>query len=218
MSRIYDLEKLIKEKVPDFKIKFKDESYFMKVIGKILFFNKTFMTGYTTTIGKTVYFPSKEKFLAYPDRYLYTLAHEYVHISDYVNNPIKFTLGYLFPQLLSLLSLLSVFAFINPLFLLFLFSLIFLAPIPAPFRAKSEIRGYGMSIKIRIWDGLWLKDEIKPIIKTRFAKAFTTSAYYFMCPFKKLVEKKLFEYVDNDKLEDPAFFDIYKFITQNENI
>ena len=38
-------------------IKYKDNSWFMKVLSKILFFNKKFMTRFTTTIGKTVYFP-----------------------------------------------------------------------------------------------------------------------------------------------------------------
>ena len=44
----------------DFKIKYKNESLFMKVIGFLLFFNKTFMTNYITTIGSTIYYPSRE--------------------------------------------------------------------------------------------------------------------------------------------------------------
>ena len=44
----------------DIRIAFKDESFLMKLLGFLLFFTKEFMTRFTTTIGNTVYFPSRE--------------------------------------------------------------------------------------------------------------------------------------------------------------
>jgi len=213
-QKFYDLEAVIKERVPDFEIKFKDESRFMKILGKVLFFNKAFMTHYTTTIGKTVYFPSRALFEQYPGAYFYTLAHEYVHVMDYVQHPVLFTLGYLSPQILALLALFSFLAFINPYFLLFLIALLFAAPIPAPYRTWAELRGYGMSCKVRLWCGEKL-EVIQNIIKERYVTAFTTAAYYFMCPFKNYIINKLLEWTTSDDcLSDanPAFMDVYNVV------
>jgi len=213
-QRYYDLEKKIKERVPGFKICFKDESTLMKLIGKILFFNKGFMTRYTTTIGKRVYFPSKKKFEENPGRYYHTLAHEYVHVMDYVRHPVIFIIGYMKPQLIAILSLLSFLAFINPYFLLFLLALLFLAPIPSPYRTWAELRGYGMNCKVRLWHGETISQE-----RLNYsADAFITSAYYFMCPFRKWVMKKLKKWADpNDNSclldKNPAFKDVHDLIT-----
>ena len=48
-----------KKYYPELKVEFKDESKFMKFLGVLLFFNKEFMSNYSTTIGNTVYFPSR---------------------------------------------------------------------------------------------------------------------------------------------------------------
>ena len=217
-QRFYDLEKIIKERVPGFKIKFKDESTLMKVVGKVLFFNKSFMTSYTTTIGKTVYFPSRVKFEKNPGAYFYTLAHEYVHVMDYVAHPVRFTLGYAFPQFLAAFSLLSLLAFINPYFLLFLFALAFAAPIPAPYRTWAELRGYGMSLLVRSWDG-WASEEVANMVN-RYADAFTTSAYYFMCPFRTYVLNKLLDWLLSGETHlsdvNPAFMDVYALIKHED--
>lgn len=205
------LVNVIKRRVPDFQIKFKDESPFMKFLGKLLFFNKGFMTTYTTTIGKTVYFPERAKFEANRGRYFKTLCHEYVHVMDYVQRPVRFILGYMFPQVLALLSLGAIFAFISPWFWLFLLALLFAAPIPSPGRAESEIRGYGMSCKVRVWKG-----EVLDANYLKWcADAFTTSAYYFMWPFRKNVEKRLREYIDTDVCisdRNPAYIDVYHVV------
>jgi len=59
------------------EIKYKDESLFMKALGLLLSFNKTFMTSFTTTIGSTIYFPSR-KWLAErnPETTIAIVAHE----------------------------------------------------------------------------------------------------------------------------------------------
>ena len=90
---------------PNLKIKYKDESLFMKILGSLLFFNKSFMATYTTTIGSTIYFPSK-KFVE--ERYyssILILLHELVHVQDGIKfNPIIFAMLYLSPQIFGLLS------------------------------------------------------------------------------------------------------------------
>jgi len=216
-QKYYELEALIKERVPGFKVKFKDQSTFMKIIGKIMFFNKRFMTDFTTTLGKTVYFPSRAKFDRDPGAYFYTLAHEYVHVMDYVARPFIFFAGYAFPQILSLFSLFAFFAFLNPYFLLFLIALLFAAPIPAPFRTWVELRGYGMNCKVRLWDG-WSEKSVQNEIGW-YTKAFTTSAYYFMCPFKTYITKKLMNWAkpSNDEClsyKNPAYIDVHNILTK----
>lgn len=119
----------------NFKVKFKNESNLMKVLGFLLFFNKNFMETTTTTIGNTIYFPSQHYYNSDKRRTIRVLSHEWIHILDY-NTDKLFVFKYLFPQILSIFALLS---FINLWFLLFL---IFLLPLPAPFRVKYEMRGY----------------------------------------------------------------------------
>jgi len=207
-QRLDVLQTKIKERVPSFDIKFKDKSLFMKCLGKLLFFNKGFMNDYITTIGTKVYWPSKEKFDQYPLGSFLTLAHEYVHIMDYKENPSKFILGYLFPQVLAIFSLFSVLAFISPWFLLFLLFLLTLSPLPAPFRKKAELRGYGMSLKVRNWLGWNINEDL-------YVDKFTSSAYYYMWPFKS-IKKELKEWSSQDLncLNDPnpAYRDVYEII------
>ena len=97
-------EETLQTKVPGFKVKFKDESTFMKVLGFLSFpFNPKFMGSYTTTIGKTVYFPSRAGYEASPGKSFRTLAHEFVHMWD---GGLWFSLSYLFPQVLAVIPLL----------------------------------------------------------------------------------------------------------------
>lgn len=203
----------IKERVPSFEIRYKDQNWFMKLLGKLMFFNKNFMTKYITTIGNKVYWASKEKFEQNKLGSFLGLAHEYVHVMDYVAHPVRFVMGYLFPQILAAFSVLSVLAVISPWFLLFLLFLLALAPSPAPFRKWAEMRGFGMSVKGRAW--LWgsvSEDQING-----YAEQFTTSAYYFMWPFEKCIKKQLIEWADPHNLNclndsNPAYKDVYDII------
>lgn len=212
MNNLEQLQARIRTRAPKFEIRFKDESLFMKILGKILFFNKSFMTRYITTIGDKVYWPSRKKFEDDPTASFIILAHEYVHIMDYINHPMYFTSGYAFPQILAIFALLSVLAFISPWFLFFLFFLLFLAPIPAPIRKWAEMRGYGMTVKLRAWFWGPLSEEDID----HYSKQFTTSAYYFMWPFEKNVKKELRNWANPDDLEcfniNPAYEDVYNII------
>ena len=207
------LQVKIKERAPNFEILFKDQNRFMKFIGKLLFFNKGFMTRFITTIKEKVYWTTKEQFEEYPRGSFITLAHEYVHVMDYVARPVRFLLGYLFPQVLAVFSLLALLAFVSPWFLLCLLSLLALTPSPAPFRKVAEMRGYGMSLKA----SSWLQGPISEEQINRYADQFTTSAYFFMWPFEKNVKKELNEWADPYNLKclndsNPAYKDVYDII------
>jgi len=130
-----------------FDIKYKNQSPFMKFIGALLFFNKSFMTKYTTTIGSTIYFPSEDFIKQNDQGSIEILSHELVHVGQANKyGKLLFSILYLFPQCLAALSILSLLAFFNIGFLWFLVCLVFIAPIPAPWRAAFEIGGYTMSL------------------------------------------------------------------------
>ena len=178
------LIELIKKEFPDFEVVSKDQSKLMLVISKILFFNKKFMSHYVTTVGNTIYVPDLS-FFDDDDSSFSVIAHEYVHMCDHKKYGILFNFGYLFPQILSLLSLLSFYD------LKWLLCLLFLLPLPSPFRTWFEYRGYSMSMACYYW----LYKEKPPI--PRFLDYFTTSLYYWMCPFKSYISGKLEKSLDD---------------------
>jgi hypothetical protein len=209
------LQAKIKERAPNFEILFKDQNGFMKFLGILMFFNKGFMTKFITTIKEKVYWTSKKSFEECPLRSFLTLSHEYVHIMDYVAHPVRFVLGYLFPQILAVFSLFAVFAFISPWFLLFLLFLLVLTPSPAPFRKKYEMRGFGMGLKLYSW--LWGSVSEGQINKC--VDHFTTSEYYYMWPFENCVKKELTRWADPNDLSclkdsNPAYKDVYHIIKE----
>ena len=152
------------------EIAYKDESKFMQLLGKLLFFNKRFMTSYTTTISDTVYFPSRDSVKQNRDTAALVLGHELQHVNDAhkMTFPI-FALMYLSPQIFALLAILAI--WFSPLWLL---ALVCLLPIPSPGRTVLELHGYAVStVLIRRWCS-WRADCVSQ---------FTTSAYYWMWPF-----------------------------------
>jgi len=166
---------------------------------------------FTTTIGKKVYFKNRKKIEEDPDNCFIILAHEYVHVLDGIKDPL-FKLKYLFPQILAIFSLFAFLSFFSPWFLFFLTFLIFLLPIPAPFRTKSEIRGYGMSLLVEKKLDYDYEVDLKYIVDK-----FTNSDYYFMSRDKSYVEKELREYLDTDKcLNDniPAYREVLGILNE----
>lgn len=172
------LIQLIQKEFPDFKVVCKNQSKFMLLLSKILFFNKKFMSHYVTTIGNTIYVPDPS-FFDDDDSAFSTIAHEYVHMCDHKKYGLLFNFGYLFPQILSLLSLLSFYD------IKWLFCLLFLLPLPSLGRAYFEYRGYSMSMACYYW----IYKEKPPI--PHYVDYFTTSLYYWMYPHKGYIEKKL---------------------------
>lgn len=176
--------------LPEYKIRFKDESFFMKLIGKILVFNPSFMTGYTTTIGHTIYFPKASYLKAHPVSAKVTVLHELVHIKDYEKlGALRFILMYLFPQVLALLAIPAF--FLLPWWVAILF-LAFAAPIPAYGRMQLELKAYTFSVytlfKLQQKNGYSINFE-KQI--NSYTNQFLDSSYYFMWPFRSYIYTKL---------------------------
>jgi uncharacterized membrane protein len=168
---------------PNFKIKFKNESWLMKLIGLIMFFNKDFMKSFTTTLGNTVYFPNEAFVNTRSVSSVVILMHETVHMHDAKKmNKLLFSALYASPQILAVLAV--------PLFLLgfkflALLSLLWLLPIPSPFRMWAEKRAYLASLyamkKLGEKNNFAINLEVQG---TFFLDQFKTANYYFMWPFK----------------------------------
>jgi len=172
------------------RIAYKNESRLMRFLGTLLFFNPRFMSYYTTTLHKTVYFPNTDFVLENPGAAWRVLAHELIHAEDSIALwPIVFGALYLFPQCLAGLSVLALFGFWNPTMWWFGAFLLALLPWPAPGRKWAEMRGYGMSISAAIWSGY--EPDLEAI-----AKQFTGPAYFWMWPFKGSVMQQLQKHVE----------------------
>lgn len=134
---------------PGIKLVEKERSLLMKILGKLLFFNKRFMTHTTTVLGKTIYTPSQ---IPHDLALMGIVAHEYVHIRDAQRlGFVKFALGYTFPQNLTLLALLSLLAFWEPAFVGFLIFIEAIFPWPAFYRIGIEKKAYAMSLLFKLW-------------------------------------------------------------------
>lgn len=199
-----------KKYYPNIQIKFKNESKLMKLIGKILFFNKNFMSTYTTTIDSTIYFINKEELIEKPIPSMIVFLHELTHIYDSKKDgKLLFKFLYLFPQILILLFF--------PLLLiswkLSLLALIFALPFPAIFRKKYELKAYKVSLYCSkyICDKYNFDSDTYLInLKKDYIEKFTGSYYYFMWNFKNNIEMELTDAIDkinnNQKpFEDPIF-------------
>lgn len=209
-DRLKSFEKILATKIPEFNIKFKNESLLMKIIGTIFFlFNSRFMTGFTTTLGYTIYFPSSEQLeTANGNNALVTMAHEFRHMIDTQRKGrLLFSLSYLFPQVLAPLMLL--FAFISLPLAIGLFVL-FLLPLPAYWRMKTELNGYIMSLfsvneilkEINISE-TDRKDQLS-LLLPKMNHHFISLEYYLMWYFgvkeqlERAVEKIISEEIKNE--------------------
>jgi hypothetical protein len=180
MSALEKVTKLGKEKYR-LEVKFKDESLFMKILGKILFFNPRFMTNYTTTIGNTVYFANRKWLAENEDSAAHVLAHELIHIKDSEEvGFLLFSYTYLFPQVLALLSLFAIFSS-----LWWLLCLLFLAPVPSPIRTYWELRGYAIT------DATCYRSTGRFTDIDWMAGQFTSGSYFFMWPFADDIRSRI---------------------------
>jgi uncharacterized membrane protein len=163
--------------VPGYEVRQKRKSLVQRAIGRILFFNKNYMEARATALYPRVYIPKNMEGAA--DISLFAvLAHEFVHIWDVHQSKIAFPLKYAFPQILALLSVLSLLGFWNPVFLVFLGFLTAALPLPAYWRMQAELRGYAMSLAVQYW----LRGRISEGMKHFIAQQFSGWAYYRMWP------------------------------------
>ena len=173
--------KEIKVHCPDFELRGKDKSLFIRFLGALLFFNPKFMTSFTTTIGSKVYFPKSTALEDKPVATCITLLHEIVHILDGKKyGKITFSLLYMFPQILALLTLPALF-FFGYWGLLFL---LFLLPLPAYFRMKFERRAYLTELYVaqKLTDRLQVTIDLD-VHAGLVKKNFNCSSYYWMWVF-----------------------------------
>lgn len=204
--------------LPGFTVRFKDESFWQRVIGLLLFFNKAYMTSFTTTLGRTVYFPSRAHYEAVPLRTLTTLAHEYVHAWDHNKHGFWFSLSYLLPQLFAA-PLLAVGAvglvFSSWFWASVVAGLLCLLPWPSPWRAKWESRGYTMNLAISKWSVGVITAEQRESV----AENFYGPDYYYMVNGKQNARQLIDEcaaYAHSSRisLEDP-YLTVFLFLDKN---
>lgn len=197
------------------KVLRKSESLLMRLLGFILKpFNPTFMEQYITTIGTTIYIPDAFLIFISPTKFLEVIAHETQHIIDYTKNKPLFVLGYLFPQGLAAFAFLSVFAFFSPWMLLCLLFLLFLAPIPAPWRYQFELNGYRASILIARKMYNYTDEQMEQLYQ-RISNQLTTSYYYFTFPFPSKIIKDL---KDESFMAEPRYMDTISFLEKHGKI
>ena len=205
MDNFEKLTEVVKGRVPGFDIRYKSDSWVQRAIGKILSpFNKEYMTRYITTFYPYVYWPDKASLEDDRHHAFETLAHEYVHLIDTKRHPFLFRFSYMFPQVLGVIfPFFALFAiWFTNLWLISLASIIFVAlPIPSPWRAKWEYRGFAMSMAVCIWRGQFNIESKKSWI----AERFTGSSYFYMWPFKKSVKRRLNE-IEN-RIHDSTIMD-----------
>ena len=190
------VEQCIKAEFSNFELVDKRYSKLMKVLSYLLFFNPKFMTRFITVIGHKVYVPQLPWNKSNPYGAIEVLCHEWVHMKDAKSMGIWFKLLYLFPQIFAILALLG---FWNSWFFCFL---ICLAPFPALWRAKLELRGYTMSMAVRWW---LLKKEPN---YDWYVEQFVGPNYYYMYPFPSYVRERLeeeFERIRAGQLENHEF-------------
>ena len=180
LTQVELFEKLIEQHIPGFRLEFKDESKLHRFLGFLLKpFNPKYQTNFTTTLGKTVSFPSRTWMQESPLRAFSILAHEFVHLVDYQKHGLWFSASYLLPQLLSLpllaLGLLGL-LWTGWASLLFIPAALCLVPWPSPWRSKWEARGYAMSLAVTFW----ATGAIPGAQKILIAKNFYGPSYYYM--------------------------------------
>ena len=230
MTRFDKLVEILGQNLEGFEVRVKEESTLMKIISRILFFNKAFMTGFITTIGRTVYWPKQK---LEDSGSIVTLTHEYQHAKDAAKRTsFLFGILYLFPLILALPGVLLALA--SPVWIAlmacgviawswwllpFLLTLVFLAPIPAPWRTHYEVKASMMGLfttnELLKERGLSVQNRIEILQSQadRKEEMFTGPAYYFMWPFgvKEELYKAIQDIISEKILEED---DIYREIAQ----
>jgi len=160
-------------------------------------FNPRFMTHFFTIIGNKIYAPLEILKQLDDAQLLQLLMHETIHAYDRKKvGSFLFSVAYLFPQILALLAPVgAALALItqNASWLWMFLSLLFLAPIPAPFRAWFEIRANRSDVAFtkKIVYGNRSGDEVPENYVELISNRYVNGEYYFMWPFRAHVKKLL---------------------------
>jgi hypothetical protein len=193
----------IKNRFPDFDVRYKDEEWTSKILAVLVFiFNPRYMQDFTTTRFPDVFFPSRKFVEENYRRAWKILAHEYVHMVDRDLDGWWFNVRYASPQMWAVLALSALNAlWLGPWALLGLVPLLLALPWPSPGRRDIELRGYTMSMAVNHWRYGDVQNDTKDWMITHF----TGASYYFMWPFKQNMHDRL--YGTEAKLDDGTIFD-----------
>lgn len=166
ISRYEALLAEMKEEFPRFRLIYKRQSAFQKLIHnalKVVTFGqmKTYLSQYHTTLGQRIYVPDHWDDTSDDSRYV-TLCHERIHMRQFR----KFT----WPGM-------------TILYLLF--------PLPmglAYFRARFEMEAYAESVRAaaEVWGAAHVRD---PDYKEYLLSQFTSPSYGWMWPFRTQLER-----------------------------
>lgn len=151
----------MRKEFPGFSVRWKRDSFWMCMLGRVLFFNPAFMVLYATTIGNVVWVP--DSWGSWSDtQKLVLLRHERIHMRQRRRlGSVLYTLMYLCWPLPAFLSW---------------------------GRARLEWEAYSEGLKAlsELKGTAALHD---PRLKERHVAYFTTSAYAWMWPFPRQVSK-----------------------------
>jgi|WetSurMetagenome_2_1015567.scaffolds.fasta_scaffold54987_3 hypothetical protein len=207
---------MIKVFCPTLEVNWKKNSKFHKLIGWFLskLGNKEYMESYLTTIGQTISIPSYYEEGSFNNLWL-CLMHEGKHAIDAQKlGNVLYGFLYLFPQSLGILGIFASLVTVGlvlcgyPIALLWiLLSLLFLLPIPSIGRAIFELRAYKLTQAVFYWSENTLSNS--DLMNRYYSNQFCTSAYYFMWPFRKMVDKWFINNY-NDLKENKAKLDPYE--------
>lgn len=104
VNMLHAFQAEVEKAIPGMHVGFKTDSFLQRALGFFAYpFNPKYMTHFTTTLGKGVWFPTKEYYEGQPQSSLKVLAHELVHLHDEERLPLLMMLGVVFPQVLCLI-------------------------------------------------------------------------------------------------------------------
>ena len=202
--------------VPGFKVAWKSDSLKQRLLGRVLWFNPTYMTKYVSTFYPVVYFPTQVEYESNLTSSFAVLAHERVHLLDTRRQGIWFRVSYLLPQVMFVplsISALSCSFFEGKLaILLLVLALVSLLPWPSPGRTKWEKRGYAMTMAV----SYWIRGEVTSELKQSIKSYFVGWPYYKMSWSPSDIDVWLtqieWDLKTGTLLEDQVYFDVRQFL------
>ena len=201
-ARLTLLERQCELNYKGFKIVAKDESFWQRLIGFLMFWNRGYMKSYVSVFYPNVYWPTRKGYEEidggnkiwvsgyYDDPWVSfkILSHERVHLKDDKDNRGSFGFGYASPQIWTLAAVLGLLAiWFWPWGLFGLLPLLCAIPWPSPWRVKWELHGYAMNLAINYWKHGSIRDSTLEWI----ADQLTKSSYYFPSWSRKKMMKRL---------------------------
>ena len=207
-----------KKYFPNLNIKFKNNSFLMKILSYLLFFNKKFMTQYATSSNNSiVYFPSEDFIRLRSISSIVILLHELIHVNDSIKlNYYFYSFLYMLPQSLILFTIPLMFFSLKIGIIL---TIICLLPLPAYFRMRFERKAYFASLYVlqALANKLNYNSNLDKR-KDNFLASFKDSSYYWMWilpNLNKQFDDATTKIKNGEKPYDDPIFDILDDLVKN---